>query len=64
MNDMTEDKFCVIVDNNGKFEASSELELEYGVSTQEIDEWIENQPRYQSTYDSKQNISGQENKEQ
>ena len=30
----------------------------------EIDEWIKNQPRYQSTYDSKQNISGQENKEQ
>ena len=39
MNDMTEDKFCVIVDNNEKFETSSELELEYGVSTQEIDEW-------------------------
>jgi hypothetical protein len=33
-------------------------------SKQEIDEWIKNQPRYQSTYDSKQNFSGQENKEQ
>ena len=32
-------------------------------SKQEIDEWIKNQPRYQSTYDSKQNFSGQENKE-
>tara|TARA_R110002020_G_scaffold441981_1_gene653104 strand:- start:12661 stop:13371 length:711 start_codon:yes stop_codon:yes gene_type:complete len=29
----------VIVDNNQKFETSSELELVYGVSTQEIDEW-------------------------
>ena len=39
MSNMTKDKFCIIKDNNEKFETSEELELQYGVSTQEIDEW-------------------------
>ena len=38
MSNMTKDKFCIIKDNNEKFETSEELELQYGVSTQEI--WL------------------------